>query len=81
MVLLLLLLLLVLLLRGDRGGGESFFVRFSWERAGLGCIGVLEYSGMVDRFVIVGFGMLLARRLRLCAAGCSFIRDISFESL
>lgn len=67
----LLLLLLLLLLRGKRGGGDFFFFRFSWERGGLGCIGV-EYSGMVDRFVIVRFGILSARRSWLCVAACSF---------
>lgn len=33
-------------------------------------IGV-EYSGMVERFVIVRFDILSARRSRLCAAACS----------
>lgn len=46
----LLLLLLLLLLRGNRGGGD-FFVFVFLGRGEGGCIGV-EYSGMVDRFVM-----------------------------
>lgn len=68
---LLLLLLLLLLLRGDRGGGDFFLFSFFLGDGYWGRIGV-EYSGMVDRFVIVRFDILSARRSRLCAAGCSF---------
>lgn len=46
----------VFLGRGDGGGME---------------IGV-KYSGMVDGFVIVRFGILSARRSRLCVAACFF---------